>query len=55
MLSNVNFNQGNKALVEQLVKILQETSIAKQKIKNIDREKEDLRLKIQTLQLRIQA
>ena len=52
---NVNLIQGNKALVEQLVKILQETSIAKQKIKNIDREKEDLRLKIQTLQLRIQA
>lgn len=52
---NVNLIQGNRALVEQLVKILQETSIAKQKIKDIDREKEDLRLKIQTLQLRIQA
>ncbi|HTY45266.1 MAG TPA: hypothetical protein VMD52_04690 [Patescibacteria group bacterium] len=52
---NVNLIQGNRALVEQLVKILQETSVAKQKIKEIDREKDDLRLKIQTLQLRIQA
>jgi outer membrane murein-binding lipoprotein Lpp len=47
--------QGNKALVEQLVKILQESSIAKQKIKEIAKDRQDLQLKIQALQLRIQT
>ena len=52
---NVKLIRGNKALVEQLVKILQETSVAKQKIKKITREREGLQLKIQTLQLRLQT
>jgi len=47
--------QGNKALVGELVKILQESSIAKQKVKEISRDREDLQLKIQALQSRIQT
>lgn len=50
---NVRLIHGNKALVEQLVKILQESSVAKQKIKEIGKEREDLQIKIQALQLRI--
>lgn len=52
---NVKLIKGNKALVEQLVNILQESSIAKQRIKEISKEREDLELKIQTLQSRIQT
>ncbi|MCK9594064.1 MAG: PilZ domain-containing protein [Candidatus Omnitrophica bacterium] len=51
---NMQLVKGNKALVQQLVNILQESSIAKQKIKDISREKEDLHLKIGALQLRLQ-
>jgi hypothetical protein len=50
----VKLIKGNKALVEQLVKIVQEHSIAKQKIKAIAKEKDDLQLKIQNLQSQIQ-
>ena len=50
---NVRLIKGNKALVRQLVKIIQESSIAKQTVKAINKEKEDLQLKIQALQLRI--
>ena len=52
---SIKLSQGNKALVAQLVKIVQESSIAKQKVKEIYREREDLQLKIQALQSRIQA
>ena len=52
---NVKLIKGNKALVEQLIKIVQESSIAKQKIKEISKEREDLQIKIQALQLRIQT
>ena len=52
---NVRLIKGNKALVEQLVKILQESSIAKQTIKAINKEREDLQLKMQALQLRIRT
>jgi len=52
---NLKLIKGNKALVEQLVKIIQESSIAKQKVKEIAREREDLQIKIQALQLRIQT
>jgi hypothetical protein len=52
---NIELIKGNKALVQQLVNILQESSVAKQKIKDINREKEDLQLKIGALQLRLQA
>ena len=51
--TNIRLIKGNKALVTQLVKIIQESSIAKQKVKAINLEKEDLQLKMQTLELRI--
>jgi len=50
---NIKLIRGNKALVEQLVKIVQESSVAKQKIKMIAKEKEDLQLRIQASQLEI--
>ena len=52
---NLKLIKGNRALVEQLVKIVQESSIAKQKVKEIAREREGLQLRIQTLESRIQA
>ncbi|MDD4939320.1 MAG: hypothetical protein PHE18_00945 [Candidatus Omnitrophica bacterium] len=52
---NMKLVKGNQALVEQLVRILQESSVAKQTIKAIDKEKTDLQLKMQTLQLRIKT
>ncbi|MDD5730039.1 MAG: hypothetical protein PHN57_02810, partial [Candidatus Omnitrophica bacterium] len=52
---NVRLIRGNKALVEHLVGILQESVIAKQKIKDINRDKENLQLKMQTLEIRIQS
>lgn len=52
---NMRLIKANKALVEQLVKILQESSIAKQSVKAINKEKEDLELKMQALQLRIKT
>lgn len=52
---NMKLSKGNKVLIEQLVKILQETSIAKQKIKEISMNKADFESKIQALQSRIQA
>ena len=51
---NYKLIKGNKALVEQLVNIVQESSIAKQKVKEINREREVLELKIQELEARIQ-
>ena len=51
---NIKLIKGNKALVEQMVMIIQDSSVAKQKIKIIAKDKEDLQLKIQTLELRIQ-
>lgn len=47
--------KGNKALVEQLINIVQESSIAKQKVKRINKEKEDLELKIDALQIQMQV
>ena len=47
--------KGNKSLVNQLIKIAQDSSIAKQKIKEINKEREDLLLKIQALQERIRS
>jgi len=52
---NVKLIRGNKALVEQLVKIVQESSVAKQKIKQVSRDRDDLLLKMQALALRIQT
>jgi hypothetical protein len=51
---NVRLIKGNKVLVEQLVEISQETSVTKQEVKKINREKEELQLKIQALEGRIQ-
>jgi hypothetical protein len=51
---NVRLIKGNKALVEQLVETLQESSVAKQGVKKINKEKEELQLKMQNLELRIQ-
>jgi low affinity Fe/Cu permease len=55
--SYINFRliKGNKALVEQLVKIIQESSVAKQTVKAINRERGALQLKMQALQLRIRT
>ena len=52
---NVKLIKGNKALVEQLVRFIQESSIAKQTVKVINKEREDLQLKLQALQLRIRT
>lgn len=52
---NMQLIKGNKQLVSQLIAILRESTAAKQKIKDINREKEDAQLKIQALQLRIQT
>ncbi|MFA6350284.1 MAG: hypothetical protein WCY12_05110 [Candidatus Omnitrophota bacterium] len=42
---------GNKALVNQLINIVQESSVAKQQIKKIVKESQDLQSKLQALQL----
>jgi hypothetical protein len=52
---NVKLVRGNRVLVEQLIKILQDSSVAKQKIKEINRSKEELQLKIDALQSRIKT
>ncbi len=52
---NIRLVKGNKALVEQLVKILQESSAAKQTVNAINKEREDLQLKMQALELRIKT
>ncbi|MBN1913032.1 MAG: PilZ domain-containing protein, partial [Candidatus Omnitrophica bacterium] len=50
---NIKLTQGNKLLVEQLFNILQESSIAKQKLKEAAKEKDELVLDIQMLEQRI--
>ena len=50
---NMLLIKGNKVLVNQLVQIVQESSIAKQKIKLISKEREDLAVKIDALQVRL--
>jgi hypothetical protein len=45
--------KSNKALVKQFIDILQESSVAKEKIKQISRDKEGLQLKIGALESRI--
>ena len=52
---NMKLIEGNKALVGQLIEILRESTSAKQKIKDINREKEDAQRTLQALQVRIQA
>jgi len=53
--TNMRLLRGNKDLVKQLVRILQEFSIAKQEIKYINKEKKNLQLKIEASDLAIQA
>lgn len=50
---NIKLTRSNKALVEQLVAVVQESSIAKQQIKQITKDKEDLGIKIQTLSMQL--
>lgn len=52
---NVKLIKANKALVEQLISIIQESSIAKQKVKQFNQEKEDLQIKIQALKMQLQT
>ncbi len=52
---NIRLTQSNKALVEQLVKVLQESSIAQQTIKAINKESDDLQLKMRALELSIKT
>jgi len=52
---NIKLIRGNKALVEQLVNTLQESSSAKEKIREISKEREELENKIQAFQLRIKT
>lgn len=52
---NIKLIEGNKALVEQLVKIIQESTIARQKVKDIGSEREELQLRIQSLHSRIKT
>jgi hypothetical protein len=52
---NLKLSRGNKALVSQLIKVLGESSAAKQRIKEISQEREDLELKIQAFQSRLKS
>jgi hypothetical protein len=52
---NIRLIRGNKMLVEQLVKIVQDSSVAKQKVKQINKEKEDLEVKIQALGVQLKV
>lgn len=52
---NMKLLKGNKMLVKQLVTILQESVMAKQKISDISKEKQDLQLKMQALQVRMDS
>lgn len=52
---NAQLLKGNKILVEQLLRIVQDSSVAKQKIRQISKEKEGLELNLDALQLRIKA
>ncbi|MBU0503540.1 MAG: hypothetical protein ABH882_04420 [Candidatus Omnitrophota bacterium] len=52
---NYKLVKGNQALVGELVGILQESTIAKDKIKQISKDKEDAQLKIQSLEVRIKS
>ncbi|MBI4982044.1 MAG: PilZ domain-containing protein [Candidatus Omnitrophica bacterium] len=54
-LVNYKLLQTNKELVHQLLCIAQEYSTAKQKIKTISKQREDLQLNIQALELRIRS
>lgn len=44
---------GNRALIDQLIAIIQQSTVVKQKVKQINKEKEDLEIKIQTLKAQL--
>ncbi|MFH1128870.1 MAG: hypothetical protein V1699_05635 [Candidatus Omnitrophota bacterium] len=50
---NIKLTKGNKALVEQLVAVVQESNTAKRQIKQISKDKEDLGIKIQALSIQL--
>ncbi len=50
---NIKLIQGNRVLVDQLIRILRDSNTAKLKVQEINRKKEELQLKIDALQLRI--
>jgi hypothetical protein len=52
---NIKLARGNRELVNQLIRILQESSVAKQKIKETAKERGELQLKIQSLEQKLQA
>jgi len=52
---NMRLIQGNKALVQQLVGTIQDSNAAKEKVAEISREKEDLKIKMQSLELGISS
>ncbi|MFA5144824.1 MAG: PilZ domain-containing protein [Candidatus Omnitrophota bacterium] len=54
-LINAKLIKDNRALVEQLVKTVQESSIAEEKIGRISKEREDLEARIKALEPRIQT
>lgn len=51
--SNLKLIRANKALIEQMVNILQKSSIAKQTIKELNRGKEEFNLKLAEAEMRI--
>lgn len=52
---NIQLARHNKALIEQLLQVTQESSLAKEKAKQIDLEKEDLQVRIGALGLQLKA
>ncbi|MDD2679982.1 MAG: PilZ domain-containing protein, partial [Candidatus Omnitrophica bacterium] len=54
-LISIKLIEGNRALVRRLVNVIQESALAKQKIRDVSKEKESLQRKIQELTARIQA
>ena len=53
--ANLRLNLSSKALIEEAIKIRKESYLVKGKIQEIDKERQDLQLKIQQLQAQIQA
>lgn len=52
---NMRLIRGNRALVQQLVGTIQDSNAAKEKVAEINREREDLKIKLQDLELRISS
>ncbi len=52
-LINIKLTQGNRALVKQLFNVIEESGTVKQNLAQISREKDDLKIQMQDLELRI--